>query len=103
MVEEIKTKAQLPEAHTLPTPPIRKSATTKAADTYLVIIAALAKKAGINIHEAGAANKIRCELDLLGIPMSEGTIYNNIVKVLPQVLADIPDAIGRRQKTTPKQ
>ena len=83
--------------------PIRKSAATKATDTYLVIIAALAKKAGINIHEAGAANKIRCELDLLGIPMSEGTIYNNIVEVLPQVLADIPDAIGRRQKTTPKQ
>lgn len=84
-------------------PPIRKSAATKATDTYLVIIAALAKKAGINIHEAGAANKIRCELDLLGIPMSEGTIYNNIVEVLPQVLADIPDAIGRRQKTTPKK
>jgi len=83
--------------------PIRKSAATKATDTYLVIIAALAKKAGINIHEAGAANKIRRELDLLGIPMSEGTIYNNIVEVLPQVLADIPDAIGRRQKTTPKQ
>ena len=35
--------------------------------------------------------------------MSEGTIYNNIVEVLPQVLADIPDAIGRRQKTTPKK
>ena len=84
-------------------PPIRKSAATKAADTYLVIIAALAKKAGINIHEAGAANKIRRELDLLGIPMTEGTIYNNIVEVLPQVLADIPDAIGRRQKTTPKK
>ncbi len=83
--------------------PIRKSAATKATDTYLVIIAALAKKAGINIHEAGAANKIRRELDLLGIPMSEGTIYNNIVEVLPQVLADIPDAIGRRQKTTPKK
>lgn len=83
--------------------PIRKSAATKATDTYLVIIAALAKKAGINIHEAGAANKIRRELDLLGIPMSEGTIYNNIVEVLPQVLADIPDAIGRRKKTTPKQ
>lgn len=84
-------------------PPIRKSAATKATDTYLVIIAALAKKAGINIHEAGAANKIRCELDLLGIPMSEGTIYTKVVEVLPEVLADIPDAIGRKQKTTPKQ
>lgn len=83
--------------------PIRKSAATKATDTYLVIIAALAKKAGINIHEAGAANKIRCELDLLGIPMSEGTIYTKVVEVLPEVLADIPDAIGRKQKTTPKQ
>ena len=84
-------------------PPIRKSAATKATDTYLVIIAALAKKAGINIHEAGAANKIRCELDLLGIPMTEGTIYTKVVEVLPEVLADIPDAIGRKQKTTPKQ
>lgn len=83
--------------------PIRKSAATKAADTYLVIIAALAKKAGINIHEAGAANKIRRELDLLGIPMTEGTIYTKVVEVLPEVLADIPDAIGRKQKTTPKQ
>jgi|JI10StandDraft_1071094.scaffolds.fasta_scaffold33824_5 hypothetical protein len=102
-VEAIKAKAQLPEPHTLPTPPIRKSAATKAADTYLVIIAALAKKAGINIHEAGAANKIRRELDLLGIPMTEGTIYTKVVEVLPEVLADIPDAIGRKQKTTPKQ
>lgn len=64
------------------------SGETKRRDTRLVIIAALAKKVGIEIGKRGAAVRIREAVDAFGASMSEDTIL--------RVLEEVPEALERR-------
>lgn len=65
------------------------SGETKRRDTRLVIIAALAKKAGIEIEARGAAARIAEAVDAIEASMSQDTILG--------VLREVPEALERRR------
>jgi len=80
-VEEIKTKAQLPEPHTEPIPPISKSADTRRNNTLLIIIAALAKQSQIDLTKPDAASRIEGCTTRYGRKVTDDTIR----KVIEQI------------------
>lgn len=67
-----------------------KHLTTRERRTLLTIIAALCKKAGIDIKSRKAAAAILSAADELGTPVSDDTARG--------VIRDIPDAIERRSR-----
>lgn len=52
----------------------RKSAETRRIDTLLVLIAALAKEAGIDLSARGAAARLSRSTEMIGAPVSDDTI-----------------------------
>lgn len=75
----------------MPEPPRSKSAETRRHDTLLVLVAALAKQAGIDIAERGASRRIMEATERIGAPVSEDTIQ--------RVIQAIPAALDKRDKT----
>jgi len=73
-----------------PKPPLRKSAETNSRRTLLIIIAALAKKANIDLDERGSARKIMELTDEIGAHISDETIR--------KLKTEIVDAVESRMK-----
>lgn len=76
---------------TMPEPPRRQSDTTRRTDTLLVLIAALAKEANIDVSARGAAQRIKSATERLGIPVSADTIK--------RFIDAIPDTLEKREKS----
>jgi len=57
---------------------------TRTRRTYLIIMASLCKKCGINYEERGASQRIKEATEVFGAPVDDGTIQ--------KILKEIPDA-----------
>jgi hypothetical protein len=68
----------------------KEELSTKRRNSYLLLIAALLKHAGINHEGKGVAGPIKLILETNGTPMDEKTIRS--------ILAEISDALGTRQQ-----
>lgn len=74
-------------------PPPRQSSETRKFDSALILIAALCKKAGIDLSERGATQRIVEATGLVGANLSPGTVS--------AILKLIPDALDRRTNKEP--
>ncbi len=98
-VFEISSQKKSPDPDTEPDLRIHNGAETKKRDSLLVIIAALAHKAGINLQEKGAIKRIEGCVQVLGAKASNMTIRTILEKAeesIPEILELIPDAVKRR-------
>ena len=75
----------------MPEPPRSKSGETRRHDTLMVLVAALAKQAGIDFAERGASRRIMEATERIGAPVSEDTIQ--------RVIQAVPAALDKRDKT----
>lgn len=103
-VLEILNEKKSPDPDTEPDLRRHNGAETKKRDSLLVIIAALANKAGIDLQEKGAIKRIEGSVQLIGAKTSNMTVRNiidNATESIPEILELIPDAIKRR--SAPKQ
>ena len=77
-----------------PQKPMKKSAVTRRNDTLLIIIAALAKQAKIQLDDREAASRIEGCVTRLGLSISSGTTTG----VIKEVLEQIPESLQRRRR-----
>lgn len=82
-LRDLITSTTTPPEGTIPKSSYAKtaSATTRAADTKLIIINALCKRLGIDPLSRGAANKVTAVLELAGTRLHEGTVKTTLDQI----------------------
>jgi hypothetical protein len=100
-IEKIHSEGKTPDAESVPVQKRHTGGDTKKNDTKLIIIAALAKQANIDVNGRDAVKKIEDFVTMLGATASNGTVrtvINDAKNSIPEILKLIPDALERRGK-----
>ena len=101
-IDKITGQGTTPLPDSVHSPKRHTGAATKRNNTLLVIIAALAKQAQIDINGRDAVSRIEDFVTRLGATASNGTVrtvINDAKDSIPEILKLIPDALERRGKT----
>lgn len=100
-IERILCEGKTPDAESVPEQKRHTGGDTKKNVTKLIIIAALAKQADIDVNGRDAVKRIEDLVTMLGATTSNGTVrtvINDAKKSIPEILNLIPDALERRGK-----